>query len=354
VAIAVGGTQVELNWTASTDYVGVTGYLLERQDPGNSGFAQIATVAGTNYFDTGLVGPTNYNYRVRATDVVGNLSAYSPVASVTTLPGAVASDNFNRPDGPLGTNWSKPSVSTNDLVVVDDQVGVAVGDSHTYAFWSATNFDDDQYSQAQITTIGPWTGVILRADAVQDRFYIGFVFAPNDYRIYSRWDGAYYSLATGSSETWQVGDILRLEVRGSVDPVTITMYRNGVAVLSWVSTGSGMVRTGGSPGLGIYSPTGMNLTMDNWEGGNLSAGSMAPFWLTSIVQQGNDMLLTWTTVGGKTNVLQAANGTADGGFSNNFTDIFTVTNTISTVTNYLDAGAATNFPARYYRVRLLP
>ena len=40
--------------------------------------------------------------------------------------------------------------------------------------------------------------------------------------------------------------------------------------------------------------------------------------------------------------------------SNNFTDIFTVTNTVSTVTNYLDVGAATNFPARYYRVRLLP
>jgi hypothetical protein len=81
---------------------------------------------------------------------------------------------------------------------------------------------------------------------------------------------------------------------------------------------------------------------------------IAPFQVTSIVQQGNDMLITWTTVGGKTNVLQAANGAGDGGFSNNFADIFTLTNTVSTVTNYLDVGAGTNFPARYYRVRLLP
>ena len=81
---------------------------------------------------------------------------------------------------------------------------------------------------------------------------------------------------------------------------------------------------------------------------------MASFRSTSIVQQGNDMRLTWRTVGGKTNVLQAANGAADGGYANNFTDIFAVTNTVSTVTNYLDVGAATNFPARYYRVRLLP
>jgi hypothetical protein len=76
--------------------------------------------------------------------------------------------------------------------------------------------------------------------------------------------------------------------------------------------------------------------------------------IDSILRQGNDIQLTWTTVAGKTNVLQAANGTADGGYSNNFTDIFTVTNTVGTVTNYLDVGAATNFSARYYRLRLLP
>ena len=76
--------------------------------------------------------------------------------------------------------------------------------------------------------------------------------------------------------------------------------------------------------------------------------------IDSIVRQGNDMRLTWTTVAGKTNVLQAANGAADGSYSNNFTDIFTVTNMVGTVTNYLDVGAATNFPARYYRVRLVP
>lgn len=40
--------------------------------------------------------------------------------------------------------------------------------------------------------------------------------------------------------------------------------------------------------------------------------------------------------------------------TNNFTDIFTVTNTVGVVTNYLDVGAATNVPTRYYRVRLVP
>jgi hypothetical protein len=34
--------------------------------------------------------------------------------------------------------------------------------------------------------------------------------------------------------------------------------------------------------------------------------------------------------------------------------IFTATNTVGTTTNYLDVGAATNVPAFYYRVRLVP
>ena len=45
-----------------------------------------------------------------------------------------------------------------------------------------------------------------------------------------------------------------------------------------------------------------------------------------------------------------------GMLSHGFSDIFVVTNNASagTVTNYLDPGAATNVPARYYRARLVP
>src|SRR5262249_40981490 len=39
---AGGAGQVALSWAASTDNVGVTGYLIERQSPGSSAFVQIA------------------------------------------------------------------------------------------------------------------------------------------------------------------------------------------------------------------------------------------------------------------------------------------------------------------------
>jgi len=48
-------------------------------------FAQIATVTSAAFNDTGLATPTNYSYRVRATDAAGNLGPYSNVAGATTL-----------------------------------------------------------------------------------------------------------------------------------------------------------------------------------------------------------------------------------------------------------------------------
>ncbi|HUK84167.1 MAG TPA: hypothetical protein VLZ12_16225, partial [Verrucomicrobiae bacterium] len=57
---------------------------------------------------------------------------------------------------------------------------------------------------------------------------------------------------------------------------------------------------------------------------------------------------------GKTNALERTGGTAGGSYSNNYVAISSVTNTVSTATNYLDIGAATSFPSRFYRVRLVP
>jgi hypothetical protein len=75
--------------------------------------------------------------------------------------------------------------------------------------------------------------------------------------------------------------------------------------------------------------------------------------ITSIVREVDDLRVTWTMGSDRTNALQRAAG--DGGYyTNNFTTIFTVTNTTGTATNYLDAGAATNVPSLFYRVRLVP
>ena len=84
-ATATSSTQIGLSWTASTDNVGVTGYLIERcQGSGCTTFTQIGTSVSTTFTDTGLTPSTTYSYRARATDAAGNLSTYSNVASTAT------------------------------------------------------------------------------------------------------------------------------------------------------------------------------------------------------------------------------------------------------------------------------
>jgi hypothetical protein len=81
--------------------------------------------------------------------------------------------------------------------------------------------------------------------------------------------------------------------------------------------------------------------------------------IISVAPQNNgDMLITWRTVGGYTNAVQATIGDASGSYNTNFVDITTpphiiVSGSGDVTTNYTDGGGATN-PSRFYRVRLVP
>ena len=78
-AVAAGSTGANLSWTASTDNVGVTGYIVRRNG------TQVATPTATSFADTGLSAGTTYTYTVAARDAAGNVSG-AISASVTTAP----------------------------------------------------------------------------------------------------------------------------------------------------------------------------------------------------------------------------------------------------------------------------
>jgi hypothetical protein len=56
--------------------------------------------------------------------------------------------------------------------------------------------------------------------------------------------------------------------------------------------------------------------------------------------------------------VQASAGDASGSYSTNFLDISGLivipSNDVDVATNYVDVAGATNTPARYYRIRLVP
>jgi chitodextrinase len=114
-ATAISSTQINLNWSASTDNVGVTGYLVERcLGAACTTYGQISVPTGTSYADTVLTAATTYRYRVRAIDGADNMSPYSGVVSVTTAAGAGGGD-LQPPTAPASLAASAISVSQINL-----------------------------------------------------------------------------------------------------------------------------------------------------------------------------------------------------------------------------------------------
>ncbi|MFD0670846.1 GH32 C-terminal domain-containing protein [Cohnella sp. GCM10027633] len=104
-------TSVTLNWSASTDNVGVNGYFIFRNG------IQVGNSTTTNYTDTGLTASTAYTYTVKATDAAGNLSTASNSVAVTTdvaPPEGITNHDFE--SGNL-TGWT--IVSGNAFIAAD-------------------------------------------------------------------------------------------------------------------------------------------------------------------------------------------------------------------------------------------
>lgn len=114
-------SRINLAWSAATDDVAVTGYRVERcQGTGCTNFAQITTTTTQlTYANTGLTTGTAYSYRVRAVDAAGNLSAYSAIASATTLDTQAPT----APTAPSATALSGTSVRVT-WTASTDNVGV--------------------------------------------------------------------------------------------------------------------------------------------------------------------------------------------------------------------------------------
>ncbi len=111
VTATVSGQNVQLSWTASTDNVGVTGYVVYR------GGTQVATVATTAFTDANVtVG--SYAYMVAAEDAAGNVSSQSTATNVTvSTAGDLNGDGkVNIYDlSQLLSNWGKTGANSSDL-----------------------------------------------------------------------------------------------------------------------------------------------------------------------------------------------------------------------------------------------
>ena len=151
---------------------------------------------------------------------------------------------------------------------------------------------------------------------------------------------------------------------------TILADCGGLLTFTGILTNNGLLKVTGGSTLEVYGTVVNNGTIDivsgttNFHGAfinNNPSNSPAPaassFQILSLARQSNDMLLTWQTFGGSTNVVQAANGGASGNYNtNSFMNISPSIITLGSglvTTNYLDSGGATNTPSRFYRIEMV-
>lgn len=140
-AAARSSTQVDLNWTASTDDRGVTGYDVYRDG------SFLATAAGTSYSDLTVSPGTLYRYIVRARDAADNVSDPSNEASVTTPTTTphLFDDGFETGDFSKWTFMSGLTIESQDaLSGLFSARGTSTGQV-TYAFKTLSTPQNELY-----------------------------------------------------------------------------------------------------------------------------------------------------------------------------------------------------------------
>ncbi|HEU4938192.1 MAG TPA: fibronectin type III domain-containing protein, partial [Vicinamibacterales bacterium] len=169
-ATAASTTQVNLAWTGSTDNVGVTNYLIERcQGAACSNFAQIATSTVASYSDASAAASTTYNYRVRATDLAGNLSGYSNTATATT-PATPDTQAPTAPSGLTATAASSTQInlawtgSTDDIAVTGYLIERCQGPSCT-TFAQITSVTTTSFNNTGLTASTSYSYRVRATDA---------------------------------------------------------------------------------------------------------------------------------------------------------------------------------------------
>ena len=81
VTIALVSGDPRVQWNASTDNVGVVGYIIYRSTNGGNG-SEIARTSARTYTDTSARAGTRYTYNIRAYDAAGYLSDRSALVSI--------------------------------------------------------------------------------------------------------------------------------------------------------------------------------------------------------------------------------------------------------------------------------
>ena len=225
----------------------------------NGGDTLQVSASGSFTFATQLASGAAYNVTVQAspsgqTCTVGSGSGTVSGAAVTSVTvtcaasssATSASDNFQRANGSLGSNWT--ATADGGLTISTDVAVGAAGNSGD--MWTASSFTSDQYAQVTLTstqlTGTQWVGPMVRAQGTGGQSgYVAIYFWNNgapEVMLFLRSSGNWSQLGSAYSvSALPAGTVLGLAVAGAALTVTV----NGTTDIAATNT----ALAGGAPGL---------------------------------------------------------------------------------------------------------
>lgn len=176
------------------------------------------------------------------------------------------SDDFNRSDGPLGTNWTTITAGTMGVGVIEILSNMARGtvyQVYSMAYYNAAMFAADQYAQIIIgAAVAPdYTGIGVRLDSAGNGYAVRAI-TTTVVQVVKLTAG----VPTAMGSNFAVGDVrglvFRLEAAGT-STTTLSVYLNGT--LLGTRADSTSPYTSGAPGLVLRGTK----DVDDFEAGDL-------------------------------------------------------------------------------------
>lgn len=382
LSVGVYRDQVNLSWyfNYNYDYGLVSGFQLERAPdvadaPGD--WSQIGTVTVNgpydsyfNYTDPARPVNTKFWYRVRAFNWVGEGDYSSPV-SATTVPPATPNYMY----GSLGST-NQINLTWYDYAQDEDgfQLEWAPDTNGIPGAWQmiadlpAPNSYGASYTDTNVTAYSTnWYRVraysVLGSSGYCDAISVKAM--PPDAPT---WINAYPYNIGRVSVYWSVTvaegyELERTTNAAAGSEMWIGIARNinsgywntGYDDTNIVAGGSYIYRVkafnwvGDSPWSPVAAVT-IPAATSTFTGAAVRASTATPtLRITSLILTNQDVLITWDTMGGTTNVVQSTANLADG-FADISSPLFISESGIG-ATNFLDSGAQTNASRRFYRIK---
>ena len=375
VSAAPFANQIRLSWGSSYYYYGqVAGYKLERApDVGGvpGAWSQIATkssVYQTDHTDPNLPANATFWYRVCAYNWIGDGEWTAPTKATITAP-APPNNIF----ASLGTtnmielSWYAGYPYDQDYFKVEwttdtnsvsgwTEIGIVPATNNIYASFSHTNvlpYTTNWYRVRAVNGIGVSSAsAIVSASTVPPPVPSYLTAYAYENRIALFWP-AYSGYGIIGNKIERASDLGG--VPGPWTPIAnLPGYYGYYEDAGLTNNGTYWYRVHTYNWIGDSPLTAPASATISW----FAAPSPATFLLpqpvqiTSLLLTNHDALITWSTFGNATNVVEAA-AKLDGIFSEVSPRIF-IEGSGPTATNYLDVGALTNSASRFYRIRLIP